>query len=272
MSSLGDDAGILAMQVSASISCFAALCVMLSIYYHGFFSKVFLKMVFYLSFSDFMTSICLTFGGTRSNSSLCFLQGLVTNYFGIASFFWSAAICYQVYLVVFYRKVQQDFRVLAATCWIIPLFASLLPLTTTTSAKDSGTKGWCFLDSRSGYPDWLLSFWYIFSFYFWLGSIMCFLTFVVSSVSYKLYVGQRGLTADADKIVRRILPYPFIVIFCWIVSAVVQLGIRFGWENPVQEDSAVDIVFNYVLPTSQGTFSALVYFVLNHDLTTGCLR
>ncbi len=225
-------------------------------------------MVFYLSLSDFVNAFCLVFGGTRSGSVECYLQGLFNNYFGIASFFWSAAICYQVYLVVYYGCVQKNFRIIAAVCWTIPLIATFTPLSTSTYGNDDGTPGWCFLNAKDNQPNWLISFWFIFGFYFWLGSIMCFLTFVVGSVIYKLYIAQRGLATDANKIVRRILPYPCIVIVCWIVTSVVDLGITFGLNSPFDAESAFNIIFSYVLPTSQGTFSALVYFILNHDLTS----
>jgi hypothetical protein len=261
-------AGVETMQACAALSAAMSLAVMASILHKRLFGKVFLKLIFYVSFCDFWTSFALMFGGTRSGSPACYTQGLVTNVFGLASFLWSAAIAYQVQLVVFEGRVQHDLRWSKAICWGLSLMASLLPLSTMSYGNDDATPGWCFLDLQPGYPQWVLPFWFIASYYLWLLLVIAFLFFVVARVGHKVFVAHGGLNRDAAMVVRRIIVFPCVVALCWTAASVQDLSSSFGLQTILAPNDEAYVAFNYALPTLQGCLSSLAFFAVNHDLLT----
>ncbi len=73
-------AGVIAMQITAAISMLATTYIILAIVKMKLTSKLFMKLVLFIAISDFGSAVCLVFGGTRSKSVECFLQGIGNNY------------------------------------------------------------------------------------------------------------------------------------------------------------------------------------------------
>ncbi len=156
---------VVGMQVSAVLSmlaCFALVVVILRL---GLLKRLFLKLVFYIAFCDFFSAMAMVIGNTSTGSTACYYQGIVNNYFTLASIFWTMVIGYEVHLVVWYHRVQTDLRLFSIIIWTLPLILSLIPLSTSTYGNDDGTPGWCFLNEKPSYPHWLDVFWFIMAFY-----------------------------------------------------------------------------------------------------------
>ena len=232
----------------------------------GLRKKLFLQLVFYIALCDLFSSLALIIGGTRSESIACYVQGIVNNYFSLASFFWTITIGYQVHLVLWHSRVQRDLTYFAIFNWVAPLVLSLIPISTATYANDDGTPGWCFLHDRPGYAPWVEALWYILSFYLWIYIAIFYLSYVILVATYKLYYLQRGMETDAHLVVERIIQYPIIVIICWVVSSVIDIGLLFGLNLPIGSDNPFSITFTYILPNLQGFFSGIAFFITNKDV------
>ncbi len=97
------------MQIASALSIVSTLFVMITIVRLKLYNKIFLKMVFFVALSDCLAACATVVGGTRSGSVECYMQGIVSNFFELSSFFWSAAICYEVWMVVIHSKIQKEF-------------------------------------------------------------------------------------------------------------------------------------------------------------------
>ena len=259
--------GVFAMQVASGLSMLFALAIMVTILRLNLFRKLFLKLVFYVALSDFFAGASTVVGGTRTGSVACYIQGLVSNYFTLSSIFWTATIGYEVHLVVWKNKVENNITYFALFNWIWPLVLSLVPLSTSIYGNDDEVPGWCFLDIDPRYPQWLKLFWFIVSFYFWIYLGVIYLLYVVISVYYKLLILQRGKTTDANVVVERIIYYPLIVILCWGVTSIIDLGLRLSLHLTIDPNKPFTVIFSYLLPNSQGFWSAIVFFSVNGDLS-----
>ena len=259
---------ILAMQISSGLSMFASFLVMLTIYKIKGFDKVFLKSVFYISFSDFFASLGTVIGGTKSDSAACYFQGIISNYFELTSFFWTFMTAYQVYLIVFYNRNDKDMK-LQWVGWILPIAFTLLPLTTSTYANDDGTAGWCYISTNApkGQP-FLPLFWFLFSFFFWLWLVFIFIIFIICAVGYKLFYQQ--INSAAKPVVLRLIGYPIILFISWVIPSIIDIDAAVGGALN-QGDPAFTVSTAYVLPTIQGVLNALYFFSVNGHYFTALM-
>jgi hypothetical protein len=256
--------GVYAMQACCAVSLVAASAIMFTILRVQLFHKLFVKIIFFISLSDFFSSLALLFGGARTESAECYLQGITSNYFVLASFCWSAVICLQVHSVVIYGKVQNYMNVFYLFCWGFPLVVTLLPISTSTYGNDEGTPGWCFVANGHNNPTWTLVLWFLLGFYLWIWILIAYMSYVLFVVWYKFYVQQKGINPQAPVVVRRILGYPTIVVFCWTLPSILDIGDAFGvrFADGVQTLT----ILSYILPNIQGLLTGLVFFAANRDL------
>ena len=251
------------MQVASALSMLACFAIIVVVMRLGLTRRLFLRLVFYIAISDFGSSMAMVIGGTRSGSAACYYQGIVNNYFTLASIFWTMVIGYEVHLVIWYHQVQADLTILGGVIWALPLILSITPLSTSTYGNDDGTPGWCFLNEKPGYSNDIDAMWYVLSFYLWVYIAIFYLLYVAILTAYKLYYLQRGMATDTHIVVEKIIYYPIIVIVCWVVSSVVDIGVIFGYDIAVAPNDPVSIIFTYVLPNLQGFFSGMVFFTSN---------
>jgi hypothetical protein len=259
--------GVIAMQVSASLSFVLPLFVMGRILKDRLLNKVFLKMIFYLSLMDSLNGLTLAIGYAKSESPWCYAQGILTNYFGLAAFSWTCAIAYQVHLIVFQNRMEPRMMYVSLACWLGPLVVTLVPMSTSVEAWSDDSPGWCYYEPRSNMPHWTNAFWLFAGFYFWLCCVLFYLLVVVVSVSYKLFYQQAGTFSAGRVIVRRIIGYPIIVIVCWTVTMIFQISQGLGTNLTISPDGAAGILFTYFLPTFQGALTAIFFFTVNHDIS-----
>ncbi len=101
---------VISMQVSASISMVATTYIIYTIVRMKLNNKLFLKLVLYIAICDFWSAAAVVVGGTRSESVACYIQGIMNNYFCLASILWTMVIGYEVDLLVWYNRVESDLR------------------------------------------------------------------------------------------------------------------------------------------------------------------
>lgn len=256
--------GVYFMQACSSVSFVASACILITILRVRLFHKLFVKIIFFISLSDCLASLALMFGGTRSESPECYLQGITSNYFVMASICWSAIICLQVHSVVIYGKVQNYMTLFYIFCWGFPLIVTLVPISTSTYGNDEGTPGWCWVANGYNYPDWTMIMWFFLGFYLWIWILIGYMIYVLVIIWHKFYIEQKGINPQAPVVVRRILGYPTIVVFCWTLPSVLDISVSFGANMSKGVEPL--LIFAYVLPTIQGFLTALVFFAANRDL------
>jgi hypothetical protein len=264
--------GVIAMQVAASLSMLATTYVVITIVRMKLSSKLFLKLILFIAICDFGSAASVVVGGTHSESIECYIQGIANNYFCLASFLWTMVIGYEMHLLIWYSRVQTDLRIISVVNWTLPLILSLIPLSTSTYGNDDGAPGWCFFNSRDGYTRWVDGLWEFVSFYLWIFLMVLYLFYVSALSSYKLYYLQKGKVSEAHRIIERIIYFPIIVVVCWLVSALINIGSRMGLKLPIDANNAFTIIFKYVLPNLQGLWHSFVLVKTFHNLFKISLR
>jgi hypothetical protein len=57
-----------------------------------------------------------------------------------------------------------------------------------------------------------------------------------------------------------------IVVICWVISALINVGSRLGLILPINADDPFTIIFKYVLPNLQGFFSSIAFLYSSDDI------
>ncbi len=81
------------MRLSSSISCVSCLLVILL--YHtneNISKKSYNQLIYFIAISDFFSAIGGLFGVSKNGTFGCVVQSFLTNYFPLASIFWTVVI------------------------------------------------------------------------------------------------------------------------------------------------------------------------------------
>lgn len=140
--------------LATAVGVLSCLCMLLPILTYVLFEDMrrlkYVELVFYVSINDFIATIGATLGRTTDGSFACWLQGLTTNYNFLASAMWTVVIAYQLYLVTHFGLLLDNMTAIHLACWLLPLVATLLPLTTSTyGTADDVTSTWCVIRSSN---------------------------------------------------------------------------------------------------------------------------
>lgn len=227
------------------ICCFFSIISTILIILLYFFSldlqkTTFHRIIFYISICDLFSVIGFILGFPKEDSILCWLQALLTNIFPVSSVFWITIISYMLYINVFRRENSNELLSwkVYLVCWIFPILISFLPLTTNKFGPLNKRSGMCFIDTRKNSPDWTVSFWVVFSFYFWIWAAIgiYFLLFILLSIKvneiYRLYQeetnpmsnnGGVDLRTQVKTTLNKFIWYPINVIICWTLPTVYDI-------------------------------------------------
>ena len=153
------------MVISSSISLIFTFFTILSfLIFPNLNKKSYHKVVLYTTIGDFFMSIGGTLGLHKERDVSCYVQWFLTNYFPLASVFWTLVIIYELYKTIILTKPTKSFVYYHMICWSIPLVVTLLPLST-EHVGPFYEWDWCYLQAGNNITLW--SFWVIASFYFW---------------------------------------------------------------------------------------------------------
>jgi hypothetical protein len=222
----------------------------------------YIELVFYVAFNDMIGSIGIAIGPTHNGSFACWFQGLTTNYNFLSSILWTTVITYQVYVVVHQGTVIKDLTFAHLICWLVPLFTTLLPLTTNTYANADDEADWCFIANRSDSPSWSLLFWIIVSFYGILWTAFVVDVSLIIAIFYRFY----KMKVVPDKVlgtVRKLISYPILLVFCWTLETVFDIYSAFHSHVASQGMFHRAYDFATVLAISQGSFFVVVFYSMN---------
>lgn len=109
-----------------------------------------------------------------NHSTLCWTQGVLLNYFQLASTLWVDVIVWHLYRTVILGKSIRNNLKYHAISWGIPLLYIVLTLTTNDYGVSGGDDlGYCWVVDRPGFPQWTASFWEIIFFSIvWVSSLL----------------------------------------------------------------------------------------------------
>lgn len=264
------------MRLLSSISCLACLTVMgLYLRYEPISRKSYNRLIFYIAISDFFSAVGGLFGMSKNGTWNCFLQSFLTNYFPLASIFWTVVISYLLYDILqkphaHSHSPTKPHGIAVDTwvhllCWGLPLILSLLPLTTTDYGTYDGKDGWCFLRPRDGSPKWTFHFWLFASFFAWVYiAIALFLIFILY-VGYVVASPSGYLQTDSiisqtiRKAIHKLIWYPVIILISWAVTTIYDLWAGFYPNEEVLADTTF-MYFTFSLPLLSGLMTTTAFF------------
>ena len=113
--------GVLTLMSSSSV-------VLTGILFPIMMTKLFMKIIFFISLSDVVGSIFLLFGYPSTHSVLCSMQGFFILFSFRCSIFWTVALTAELYGLVIYDCIVFYESHLHIIIWTISLLLGLLPL------------------------------------------------------------------------------------------------------------------------------------------------
>jgi hypothetical protein len=250
------------MTVISAVSIFCDVATILTVVFPHLRSRAYIKVIMYITISNLLTSLGSVFGYAADGSAACYWEGYITNAMPIASIFWTIYVTVMVYYIVTVGKLIEIYWITHAVCWGLPILLASLPFINATYAAPDGT-GWCFVVPYSSDPA-MVQFWYWFSFYgwIWLGILINVILYVhvAFSITKIRSASTRSLTT---RVFKKLIMYPFIVIFCWFVVCITDtveaFSITFRYMNPVS-------MLGNALATVQGILTSVYFFYVNEEV------
>lgn len=220
----------------------------------------FLPIILYMSVADVGLNLASAIGFPPSESPLCWFQGLVQNYFALSGWFWTTILTYRVYCFVRYGRCRLKKRYMHIICWGLPLFLTLIPLTTTDYGNDAPHAQTCVYVQRRGTEKWWVIFWAYISFFGWL--FLCTALMigwqVITYIKYHNTTMKEVISRTYDKVYL----YPIAMVSCWTLSFVCNaLSLHLASLNPSNTLYQLNIVF----AASDGILCALIFMVKSEE-------
>lgn len=226
------------------------------------------RVILYISICDLCSSIVLSFGEVEDKSTLCVIQGIVTNIFPLSAIFWSTVI---LFMIINFLNKDNTFKTTGGSdeylsplmygiCFGIPVILTFLPLATNRYGCLGEEKCWCYIANRSDSPEWSSEFWYIAAFYFWVWSTLILYLFMVIYIYCKYQYHEEVAAKNFKFVIFKLLGYPLVIAIAWLLPTVYDIIAQFDPDNQFIYRKAFDILSS-AMPTLQGAFLALVFFV-----------
>ena len=215
--------------------------------------RPFTHIIFAISLCDFLGSIGNVLGFPRNGSVACTVQAFLYLFFFPASWFWTAALVYQLRCVAIHNKIWLRVRYLHMLCWTIPLILALAPLSTNTYGQDDYLEGSSVCNvggnSLKAY-NWSLGD---------TGSefLLCFVLMMFHVIEIGLFFRKnKELISDSKKsLFCATRLYPLGMLVAWLPFTIVE----FYYSSGNYKWRAWELV--QLLSTQYGTFLGLIYFV-----------
>lgn len=218
------------------------------------------QIILYITISDLITSIGVSFGLCKDRSILCWIQTILTGIGPLCSISWATILLIIVYQNLhksFYRNNHISIQT-HLVCWLFPIILTLLPLTTNRFGCVDEEYCWCFLADRKNSPSWTQLFWIYACFYFWvwaalIGYLVCFL--------YLLCQSRSDFNNQLHYfILRKLIGYPIIIFLCWSVTSVRDISFYIDPNNQIINSQPFSLLFN-TLPGVQGTLTVSLFLI-----------
>eukprot|EP01038_Epipyxis_sp_PR26KG_P009536 gene9536-12844_t len=242
----------------AIISCALSFLVLLT--YASFKSirnKVFMLTIFNFSLCDFIANASVL-SGNPSDRILCFMQGMIQQYFYPASWYWTACLTFLLYSVIFNEKIRITNTAMYSICYILPFIGLIIPLSTDTYSDNANDDDWCWLNPRSSsaIDVSLNNAWIILTFYIPIFGCFLIMTGWYLLIMWKVKSTGVQFTASVQKLLKSIIFYPFVLFICWFPNAVQTITL----PDSKYPANCLPVVLINSLSILQGGFTALLFF------------
>lgn len=235
------------------ISCTLTFLVILSFaIFPKMWSKIFMRIILYAAISIFIANATV-FSDNPSDYYLCYFQGMFQQFFYPASWLWTTVLSYLIYCLVMHGKVEMEELKMHLICWGIPLFTTLLPLSTSTYGNDDDGVCWLVQRSSDNLRDWT-TFWQILT--FGVIAFVCTICMVYWGVRmyHKVHSDPAQCSPAVLNAMRTLFIYPIIIVVCWMPQALLN---TFDPDLPADSNKQVGVNSLAIL---QGGISAIAFF------------
>lgn len=240
----------------AAVSCCFSLSVIGTImFFPTMKSGNLMPILLYMSVSDFFMNIASTFGFPEDGSFLCWLQGIMQDYFALCSWFWTTMLAYRVYCFVKYGGCKLNKRQMHIICWGLPLLLTALPMTSTNYGSSESHSQWCVLVRRKPFPKWLIYFWSYMTYFGWL--LLCVLLMIIWQISVSYRFKESVMKNVVVRTYDKVYLYPIAMILCWVLDY--WCDDLWGAQSVTQ--NALSMVFGI----SNGVFAALIFMFKSEE-------
>ncbi|KAJ1440513.1 hypothetical protein B484DRAFT_443433 [Ochromonadaceae sp. CCMP2298] len=248
------------------VSTSASFVVLLSfLLFRSLWRSVFMRTIFFISFCDTIAN-CTVFFGSPGDGVMCSVQGLVQQFFYPASWFWTCMLSFLIYSLVTHGKIAMSQLQMHLICWTIPLFLTLLPLTTSDYGQAPEDDDFCWIQPRGGgRSENMAIFWQILTFdavIFGTGMLM----FYWGVLVYLKVRANTGTTPAVRNAMNMLFLYPVIIMVCWIPNAL-QTNI-----DPDRAANSTTVVSINCISIMQGALTACVFFGNSREARNNWVR
>jgi len=202
------------------------------------------KLIFYLSLSDFMASVCwYPFGSV--NEYLCLIQAMGLQFFLCSSLLWTMCISLSLMFAFYADKFEhfelsRNMRFYHCICWGIPLLSVIICV---SGGKYADIGPWCFLVPNT-----------LFRLFYYVPLLIVFLVNFGIFIAVRLKLAQHQHTIEAKMNV--------MVSFYVVAFLMAQLpALANGMQNFFKPDNPMFslFLFHAIFQPMQGFFNCLVY-------------
>jgi hypothetical protein len=250
--------------LSGLISCLLSLFVMLTyVLFPRLQGKLFMKIITLISLCDFIANSTVIFGEPY-NHELCFLQGLLQQFFYVASWIWTVIMTYLLYSLVTKGKITLPEWAMHFISWSVALLCTVLPLTTSTYGAQANDDDWCWIQPRylNHKSIQLSELWIYLTFDCVIFGSFFLMTLWGILIFHRVRVQQIPTSKTVKSALRTLLMYPIILFITWFPNAIFMLAGIEGISGP-----HVMIAVNS-LSIWQGGLTAIVFFYNSKESRT----
>lgn len=213
------------------------------------------EIVFYISISNFLSSIGSIMGEPVDRSAACWFEAIVTNIFSLTSMTWNVVLTYMLFVIVSGKGFKLTWWIHLFS-WSLPIIVTILPFMNATYGAPDGL-GWCFIVPTKSTPSWGLLFWYWLSYYVWLWGSVGTIGFLLALTKWISRSHKESSQKILWKAIWKLQLYPLVIVFCWSVTAFTDTVLA---TPGISITSPVLDYLSLVLPCTQGTLTSLVYW------------
>ena len=223
------------------------------------------EQVVNMAFADFGIGVTSFLGSPDDGSISCTLQGLLQQFFELASVLWTTVIAGTLFMAIIRQTDVEQYRGrIYCYGWVVPGVLALLPLST-GSYGDAGA--WCWVNSktRAETTAWRFTIFYVplwfaiaFNGYvYWLTTKTLRRLLDVSSSVEGDDAPQR-----LEALIDRLKYYPLILIICWTLATINRI------HNSIHERQLYALVLSSRLLTTLGGLLNSVAYGINGQVRT----
>jgi len=228
------------------IACCCSLAVIFTIM---FFKRMrigkFMPIIFYMSLCDLGQNITSAFGFPADKTSLCWAQGIMSQFFTLSCWFWTAILMYRIYSLVKFSQCTMSIRSMHMIVWGMATFLTLIPLVNSRYGAGPTQSQWCLWQERSGYPRWWTTVWAFASFFGWLFLLSCLM--IVWQVIIYIEFRDSPMLGVIKRTYKKVYLYPLVMIGCWSLNCICDVIVFKGNDSTFTAISMICGISNGIL-------------------------